>query len=368
MYLPQYHVIPENSKFWGEGYTDWVAVKKSKPLFKGHDQPRIPLNNNYYDLSKKDAVAWQCKLAKENGIDGFGIYHYWFNSNLHLLDTPPKIIEENKDIDIDYFFCWDNASWRRTWSNVKVGNDWAPLFESGTEKPQNNGILAELIYGNKEDWKNHFEYLLPYFQDQRYIKVDGKPVFGLFNQDNGTEILRAMSQYWEELAKQYGFPGMYIIGRKKNNNIKIVDHEFIYEPEWDGWTWKNSIERIKNKVYKESVHTLKHLYLYDYDRIWKNVLRTALKHEDDGTIMSGFVSYDDSPRRGKNGKIVLNDSPEKFYSYFKQLLESSIRGKKEMVFLVAWNEWGEGAYLEPDTTNGYDYLLQIRKIREELEK
>ena len=102
-YLPQYHRIPENDEFWGEGFTDWVAVKKAQPLFKGHQQPRVPMSNNYYDLSIKDNIVWQAKLAKENGIYGFGIYHYWFNNEKNLLTKPVEIIYDNKDIDINFF-------------------------------------------------------------------------------------------------------------------------------------------------------------------------------------------------------------------------------------------------------------------------
>ena len=125
-YLPQYHCIPENNVFWGEGFTDWVTVKKARPLFKGHQQPKTPLNNNYYDLSIKENVTWQAKLAKDYGIYGFGIYHYWFNNEKNLLTKPLEIIYNNKEIDIHYFMAWDNANWKRSWSAIE-GNSWAPI-------------------------------------------------------------------------------------------------------------------------------------------------------------------------------------------------------------------------------------------------
>uniref|UniRef100_UPI003AB827B2 glycoside hydrolase family 99-like domain-containing protein n=1 Tax=Faecalibacillus intestinalis TaxID=1982626 RepID=UPI003AB827B2 len=106
-YLPQFHEIPENNKFWGKGYTDWVAVKKSKALFDGHDQPREPEEDRYYSLDQKDAIKWQAELARENGIYGFGIYHYWFSSDLQLLQKPAEIILKNKDIKINFMFIWD---------------------------------------------------------------------------------------------------------------------------------------------------------------------------------------------------------------------------------------------------------------------
>ena len=110
LYLPQFHQIPENDKFWGEGFTDWVTVKNAKPLFPGHNQPRKPLHDNYYDLSKKESIKWQADLANEYGIYGFGIYHYWFNNEQNLLSKPSEIIRDNDDININYCFVWDNTT------------------------------------------------------------------------------------------------------------------------------------------------------------------------------------------------------------------------------------------------------------------
>ena len=151
MYLPQYHEIKENSEFWGKGFTDWVGVKAATPLFENHLQPRSPLNKNYYDLSIVDNVKWQASIAKKYGIDGFGIYHYWFNNDKNLLTKPAEIILENKDININYFFAWDNGSWKRTWSKIQ-GNDWAPNQD---EKINQSGpqVLVEYILGTENDWK-----------------------------------------------------------------------------------------------------------------------------------------------------------------------------------------------------------------------
>lgn len=357
MYLPQYHIIPENSKFWGEGYTDWKAVKNNKPLFKEHNQPRIPLNNNYYDLSRKEDVAWQASLARKYGIDGFGIYHYWFNSNTNLLTKPAEIILNNKDIDIEFFFSWDNASWKRTWSNVEIGNDWAPLFESKSSNGKE--ILAELIYGDQKDWKKHFEYLLPFFKDKRYIKKDNRPLFSILNQDNNTEVLMKMCSYWDELAKEHGFDGIAFLGKRKNNRIQFTEYSFSYEPEWSGWTWKNFYQRISLIIdkYRQSGS----VRMFNYDKIWKRILKDARTNHNTNMYYSGFVSYDDTPRRGIKGKIVNNASPQKFKSYFGELYSLTQKQGKEFVFLIAWNEWGEGAYLEPDTSDEYLYLEALQE-------
>ena len=150
MYLPQYHETEENSKFWGQGFTDWVSVKKATPLFDGHMQPHVPLDKNYYDLSLVSEIKWQAKLAKNYGVSGWGIYHYWFNSEQKTLTKPAELILQNEDIDMPFFFAWDNASWKRTWSKIK-GNDWSPLNDTETEKQAHTGpeILIEYKLGDK---------------------------------------------------------------------------------------------------------------------------------------------------------------------------------------------------------------------------
>ena len=164
MYLPQYHEIEENSLFWGKGYTDWVGVKKAKPFLKNQIQPRIPLNNNYYDLSQVDTLRWQVNLAKKYGVYGFGIYHYWFNDEKNLLTKPAENLLANKDIEMPFFFAWDNTSWKRTWSKIP-GNDWAPAQDNENKKLFENGkeILVEYVLGEKPEWEKHFNYLLPFF-------------------------------------------------------------------------------------------------------------------------------------------------------------------------------------------------------------
>jgi hypothetical protein len=181
----------------GKGFTDWVTVKKAQPLFKGHQQPRIPLNNNYYDLSIKENVKWQAKLAKEYGIFGFGIYHYWFNNEKNLLTKPLDIIYANKEIDIHYYLAWDNASWKRSWSAVD-GNAWAPIADN-QDHSKESGILIPYIVGNESDWTNHYNHLRPYFKDVRYIKVNNKPMFTILQYD---ENIEKMCCHWNSMAQK----------------------------------------------------------------------------------------------------------------------------------------------------------------------
>ena len=367
MYLPQYHCIPENNEFWGEGFTDWVTVKKATPLWEGHNQPRIPMNSNYYDLSQEENVRWQCKLAKEYGIYGFGIYHYWFNNEKNLLTKPAEIILENKDIDTHYFFAWDNGNWKRSWSNVQ-GNDWAPLVETEQQKQNGPQILIPYILGDMPDWENHYNFLRPFFMDERYIKLDNRPIFIIYNY---SEKILEMADYWSELARKDGFDGVRIIYRyqesgrfKRNSVIDVSEYQYNYEPIFNGWLDTTLYERIagKIKILKDGGKR-KGLRVLDYDKVWNGILKSAESRFCRPNFFHGcFVSYDDTPRRGNNGTLIKGGTPEKFGRYLKKLVDISEQQGKEFIFLTAWNEWGEGAYLEPDTVNGYSYLEVIKSI------
>lgn len=361
-YLPQFHETEENNLFWGKGFTDWVGVKKAVSQYDGHKQPRIPLNRHYYDLSNYQEIKWQAELAKKYGVYGFGIYHYWFSSAECYLDTPPIIIREHADIDIHYMFIWDNNSWKRSWDNIHSGNAW--LDNAGlNNKFQNsgeNGLLVELKYGNEDEWKAHFNYLLPFFQDSRYIRVDGKPMIGLMNTRHQGEIdtLKKMFSYWNELALKSGLPGIYCMVKQDHKTKYNTDNRFIYEP----FGITNYIELIKRRHGMHSYGNNPHkLWKVKYETVWSEILIYARFARYRNLFFSGFVGFDDTPRRGNHARIIIGQTPEKFRKYMTQLLDISKKQKREYVFLIAWNEWGEGAYLEPDEENKYEYLEALKQ-------
>lgn len=154
VYLPQFHTIPENDEWWGKGFTEWVNVKGAKPLFEGHKQPRIPLNKNYYNLSNVETLKWQCRIAKEYGIYGFCMYHYWFNGKV-LLHKPMEILLAHPEIDINYCISWANGEWRDTWKCKDVKSTKVLIYDD---------------YNNEKLWVDHFNYMLPFFKDNRYMK------------------------------------------------------------------------------------------------------------------------------------------------------------------------------------------------------
>lgn len=359
-YLPQYHETEDNNKFWGKGFTDWVGVKKAEPQFEGHQQPRIPLNNNYYDLSNKASITWQADLAKKYGIDGFNIYHYWFKNGKQELERPAELLLSNPQIDIQYFFSWDNCSWKRTWSNLP-GNDWGSADEKNSN--QTSGMLAELDYGGEAEWNSHFEYLLPFFKDKRYLKINGAPVFAFMTAIQ-PDRLQVMGEYWKILAKKAGFSGLYLISQKSYSKEKVhFDNVFIYEPIRSSWGMRKMVEsKAKEFLNIELKSKSKVKYLYEYDYVWKRILRRTKKSRG-RTIPGCFVQYDDTPRRGKNAGVIIEATPAKFKKYFNSFYAMCCKNNVDFLLITAWNEWGEGAYLEPDTVYKEKYLEVIKDVK-----
>lgn len=160
--LPQFYETKENNEWWGKGFTEWTNVKKAKPLFPGHEQPMEPLNDFYYDLSKKETIKWQAELAKKYSVSGFVYYHYWYDGR-HLLEKPCEVLRDTPDIDIQYCFCWANHSWTRAWNG------------------KNQDVMVQQVYGTEKEWENHLQYLLTFFRDKRYLKFDNMPVLFIYN-------------------------------------------------------------------------------------------------------------------------------------------------------------------------------------------
>lgn len=348
MYLPQYHRVKENDEWWGEGYTDWVSTRNAVPYFEGHNEPRIPQNENYYDLLSKKTMEWQADLMRQYGIDGICIYHYWFENGRQILEKPAENLLRWEDIEMPYCFCWANETWARSWANIPGANAWNDSVEA--EKKDGKAILLEQKYGDYCGWKKHFEYLLPFFKDERYLKLDDKPIF-IFYRPEDIVCLAQMLEYWNQLAKKHKLKGIYTIGANLNNGIKCgLDAELYHQP-------GHTIQFLKQQKIGD-------IRIMDYDRIWDYILSEQVSM-DQNVIFGGFVDYDDTPRRGRYGLSVLGADPSKFQKYLTKLIDKNVKNGSELVFLNAWNEWGEGMYLEPDQKNHTAFLKAVKNAKED---
>jgi hypothetical protein len=353
LYLPQFHTFPENDQWWGKGYTEWTAVKNAKPLYKGHHEPRIPLNNNYYDLSDESGKVWnwQSKLAKEYGIYGFCIYDYWFCGK-QLMEKPLHILQAHPEIDLKYCICWANESWTRTWYGLK------------------NDILMEQTYGDEEDWVKHYNHLREAFLDPRYIKKNNSPVLCIYH-THDIERLEEMRTVWKECAQKDGFDDIYIVSGNTNAYVlesrdNLVDAYYNFEP---GYSLKHKQNQLENCKYLIHTFTCQQVNKLMHKNIVERVINTecaykqALKRVETTkkkVYLGLFPQWDNTPRRSYRGLVYKNSSPALFKKYLEKAI--SITDADDFIFLNAWNEWGEGAYLEPDTVNGYKYLEAIKEL------
>lgn len=367
LYLPQFHTIPENDKWWGKGFTEWVNVKNAKPLFEGHNQPRVPLNDNYYDLSDVETLKWQCKIAREHGIYGFCMYHYWFNGHL-LLEKPMEMLLAHPEIDIKYCISWANGEWRDIWK-----------ASEGTSK-----ILIADDYTNKQNWINHFNYLLPFFQDNRYMVENNKPIVVIYT-PHTIFNLNKMLDMWTNMAKENGFEGLTYIFQSAASGL---------DDSWDKTRFSYGIEmnpgyvngfanftfssrmRLRLMKYSREIKRIlginrslvrakgiKEVKCYDYDEAWQNILKLRPKVGNFKMIPCAFTDWDNTPRHGIRGTVYKDVSTEKFKHYFALLIENAKKYyKTDMVFIFAWNEWAEGGYLEPDKLYGYGFLEAIKEV------
>lgn len=350
MYLPQFYRTKENDEWWGEGFTDWTTVRGAKPLFDGHIQPEVPLNENYYDLLDKETMRSQINLMQKHGIDGICIYHYWFKEGRQILEKPAENLLGWKDLNTQYCFCWANETWARTWSNFGDSNVWAAKYEKNRNY-DDGGILLEQQYGNSKEWDKHFDYLLPFFKDERYIKYEDKPVFVIYR-PKLIFCLEEMIELWNLLAKENGFSGVYFIfANCSQREEKLADLILIHEPQHS--FHHSNIKKIdSDKIYG----------IYDYAEVADESLKFVSKESN--VTYGGFVGYDDTPRRGKNGVAIINRTSERLREYMKCLLAKNEAAGSPYVFINAWNEWGEGMHLEPDEFYKEDSLKAIQDAKE----
>lgn len=376
-YLPQFHAIPENDEWWGKGFTEWVNVKKAESLYEGHYQPRIPLGENYYNLLDIDVMKWQVSLAKEYGLYGFCFYHYWFGGH-KLLEKPVDAFLEHTEIDFPFCLCWANEAWTNAWVSSK------------------NKVLIEQNYGSEQEWKEHFDYLLPFFKDKRYICVDGKPLVVIYRPEL-IECLNDMLDYWQRLAKENELEGLtfayqqVFFAEQKHKDDSRFAYQIEYQPSYawrdmekggykvlsafkkkiitgleNRWSklsdegqktwWGKAFESVLDRV--RDIHP-QGLTIQNYNDVWKTVL--ARKPTNEKSVPGAFVDWDNTPRRRQTGRVFEGASPEKFEKYMTlQIRRAKEVYHKDMLFLFAWNEWAEGGYMEPDEKYGHAYLEALR--------
>lgn len=343
-FLPQFYATPENDKYWGKGFTDWVNVKKAKPLFKNHRQPLLPINNEFYDLSDVKVLEKHSEISIENGIQGFGYWHYWFDNGYKTLEKVQEMHLENKSIKQNYFFAWANTDWSKSW----VGDDKTVIFKQ--------------MY-SKESAINHFAYIKPFLLDSRYIRLDGKPIFQVINPDSDGAKQHIM--YLEKLAiESFGKGFHWLFPEDKSpKDLEHLSFSNIGFPPGDV-TVNNLMFRIKRNLQKRGllngpVVLSQKKYLKSFKKTLKNSLKKNTSYIP--TLLSG---WDNTPRYNRKGFLIEGDISSLLEKQLNILEhENKLKNKSsEIVLIKAWNEWAEGNVLEPYSVGGkIDFPSEILK-------
>lgn len=339
-YLPQYYPFKENNQFWGEGFTEWDNVKSSRTFFHEH---QIKKPNSYYDLRDFDVRKQQSDKAKDAGIYGFCYYHFWFSSHPGkkvMYEVLEKMLEDGQP-DMPFCLEWANEPWTKRWDGLE------------------HEYLIKQDYGNKSEWKDHFEYLLKFFKHPNYILVDNKPMFLIYRIGHIGDKFKYMQEYWNQLAKENGFDGVHFLQIMNS----FVDTKDFFNPNVEGYVEYNPmwINRFTTPLVVD-----KNMILHSCKRKWKAIegFRTDLLpgyHEGKRLYRGTYTGWDSSPRAlGRQATIDIDDNPEDFEDHLKIMLMDIQEEKDPYLFLFAWNEWGEGAVIEEDSIRKNGILRAIK--------
>lgn len=353
-YLPQFHPIPENDEWWGKGFTEWTNVASARPRFRNHYQPHIPADLGFYDLRRPGVLQEQWQLAKDHSIGGFVFYHYWFGGR-RVLDLIEKtLLEDPNDPSLPEFaLCWANENWSRNW-------------DGGQRE-----VLIQQTY-SWTDHVDHFEQLLPLFRHPKAIRVAGKPVFVVYRPQiipNFDDV----AGLWRKLAIRAGLGGLHIVGTNSYNDqidpVRLgVGNAVDFFPNAhaagsDGISGKRPLRRLPPAITKRVTGRLTNNVVSYHDVVDRSIM--AMPAEGRQHLYPCVApSWDNSPRRRQGALILHNPNAADYRRWLRAAvsIEKERRGHEGLVFINAWNEWAEGAHLEPDRRHGRDFLTATRDV------
>lgn len=340
-YLPQFHRIAENDRLWGPGYTEWTCASRARPRFPGHYQPHLPGELGFYDLRVPETRQEQAALAREHGIHGFAYYHYWFQGR-RLLWRPFQDVLDSGRPDFPFCLVWANEPWTRRWDGHA------------------HDIVVPQTYSPQDDLA-HIRHLLPALADPRCIRVDGRPLFLVYRTDHLPDPRRT-SDTWREEALRAGLGELYLA--RVESFVSGLDPADIgfdaaveFAPDW------RLLEpcRASAEPLPKGVEGL-----YDYERMAAAMLAKPVPSYN--WYPGVFPSWDNSPRRKEGATIFVNSSPRAYRDWLRATVARTVRRlppEKRLVFVTAWNEWGEGNHLEPDERHGRAWLEATREALEQ---
>ena len=337
-YLPQFHPIPENDMWWGKNFTEWQNVTTAVPQFVGHYQPHLPGDLGFYDLRVPEVMAEQTEIAKQYGISAFCFHYYWFGGT-RLLERPLEQFLANRLLDIEFCICWANENWTRRWDGL------------------DSEILIAQQYSAEDDFA-FIKSLLPAFRDPRYIQVHGKPLLLVYRIDLLPDPVNTVIR-WREAVKAYGIPGLYVTAVLPFDSTELgqygVDAGVEFPPHQTFPVDITKSQALINKSFSGGA-------IYDYAEIAGRCGRRTYK---DNRILKGVMpAWDNTARRGAQATVFHGSTPSIYAAWLKDACDVTMQNPvgERLLFINAWNEWAEGAHLEPDARYGYAYLDSTANI------
>ncbi len=354
-YLPQYHPIPENDEWWGKGFTEWISVSRSRPLFLGHEQPILPSELGFYDLRMPEARYEQAQLAREHGIHGFCYWHYWLGHGRRILDRPFREVLASGEPDFPFCLGWANHDW--------VGNE---FFGSG------RNLLLKQEYPGEADYRAHMDVLCEAFSDHRYIRVEGKPLLLIYRPHEIPDCPRVMDLF-RSLAQAQGFPDLFIVAdtppgkdpRDMGLDAGIYSGQrHLPTGAWakqQSLSWKIRqalLQRLTRKP--DERYDLREIKIIDYKEAIQYFTRPGGYRDCDYPV--AIPGWDTTARLTEHALILHGRDPELFRIHFREMLNVAAAkpAGKQLLFIRAWNEWAEGNTLEPDQRFGRAFLEVVR--------
>lgn len=350
-YLPQFYPVKINDELYGTGFTEWRNVAKAKPLFPGHYQPHIPGDLGFYDLRVSETRVAQAELARSYGIDGFCYWHYWLGNGVEFLERPAKEVLESKKPDFPFCLAWANHDWK---ANSFIA--------------KNAKTVIKQEYPGRDDYEKHFYAVLPYLRDKRYIRIDNKPLFMIYQPMAHADIPLFIT-LWRSLAKENGIDDIYFIGHI-NNDVKNITKEMVFSTGVDAinmegiTSWYSRHNFILFRIIGKICRTVFHVpHFVSYKKAMKYFVTTDCKEEN--IFPSVIPNWDNTPRRHTNGIVLTGSSPKLFKEHLKNVFEliKDKSANRKIIFLKSWNEWAEGNYVEPDLKYGCGYLEAIKDVK-----
>jgi len=340
-YLPQFHPIPENDGWWGAGFTEWTNVARARRLFPGHHQPDVPADLGFYDLRLPESRAAQAELAQEYGVEAFAYWHYWFGDGRRILERPFQEVLTSGQPGISFCLAWANQTWSGIWHG------------------DSDRVLVQQRYPGEDDYRAHFDAVLPAFRDERYLRVGGRPVFYVFSPEELPDAA-AFVDLWQGWAREAGLEGLHLVAEMSDLLGRGVRYDRVEEDGFDAGVYmRMPADTSPSAMYRMRAYRKlrggPEIYPYSSDWTTQNLTGPQVQP-------CVYPNWDNTPRSGRGGVVLRGATPEGFRDNVRQAVGSLATrpADERLLWVKSWNEWAEGNHLEPDLRFGRGWLEALR--------